>query len=505
MLTTVSRRRFFAATSVVTFALSAGVWCGAQPPAPVTANLSVLIVGGGPNKKYNQVAIESNVRYVDSLLPKEAPRRVLFAGGNGQSMDILYHDAKPDTKQSDAEAAFDYLFGSRGDDADKYRAVKLRAINGPAVKENIAQEIARLGKSGNSKNPALLYFTGHGSPAKSGDLDNNVYDLWNNDRINVRELAGEIAKLPPQKPVVLVMVQCFGGAFGNVLFENGDPKAGQVERPIAGFFATTRERVAAGCTPEVNEADYHDFTSSFFAALSGKTRLGQTVPPPDYDKNGKVGMDEAFAYALITEPSVDVPVCTSDVFLRRFVPIKDDAEVAALPYSKVLGMASPAQKAALDGISKDLNATGETRLQDALADLRARAGGAVHFRNQNSLGRGSRENEVLNDQREKLRSRFPGLRNRASDGQFAEARRKALARLQANPSETKTVLAAGDTIGEAMEAGYADELRGARWLRLIRVAKTVVLENKLRKSGNAALIARFDALKALESGNPLMP
>ncbi len=507
-------RPFVIAATSVTALLGAGgtlAFVHAQtapaPTAPKSLPLAAaLTVGGGPNKKYNQVAIESNVRYVDSLLPANAPRRVLFADGSATTPDVLYHDAPSSAKITDAEAAFETLFDNRVKGVeDKWRAPKLKAINGPSTKTSIASEMTRLAQTANATYPVLLYFTGHGSPAKSRDLDNNVYDLWGGDQLSVRDLAGEINKLPAKRPVVLVMVQCYGGAFGNVLFENGDPNAKQIDRPLVGFFATTKERVAAGCTPEVNEADYHDFTSSFFAALSGKTRLGQTVPTPtvDYDKNGTVTMDEAFAYALATEPSVDVPVCTSDVFLRRFMPVKDDSEVAGLPYSQVRALANPAQQAALDGLSKALSATGEARLKDALADVRDRADGISHIRNQSVLESGSASQQTLSDFRRKLRSRFPGLRAR-SDSAFGEARQKAIAQLQASANDTQAILAASDKIGDAYEAQYDDELKGARWLRLMRVAKTVVLESKLRKSGNAALIARLDALRKMEKTNPLL-
>ena len=133
----------------------------------------------------------------------------------------------------------------------------------------------------------------------------------------MRELAAHIATLPPEVPVTLVMVQCFAGAFGNLVFTGGDPKAAAVEREIAGFFAATREREAAGCTPEVNEAEYHDFTSYFFAALTGRDRVGRAVTGADYNQDGKVGMDEAYTYSLIHDVSIDVPVCTSDVYLRE--------------------------------------------------------------------------------------------------------------------------------------------------------------------------------------------
>ena len=62
------------------------------------------------------------------------------------------------------------------------------------------------------------------------------------------------------------MVQCYSGAFGNLLFQGGDPAAEAVDHDIAGFFATVKEKMAAGCTPAVDERDYKDFSSYFFAA-----------------------------------------------------------------------------------------------------------------------------------------------------------------------------------------------------------------------------------------------
>src|SRR5207247_1653971 len=171
----------------------------------------------------------------------------------------------------------------------------------------------------------------------------NFYDLWG-EELSVRDLAQQIATLPAEVPVTLVMVQCFSGAFGNLVFTNGDPQAAPVQRPIAGFFAAPQDRMAAGCTPEVNEVEYHDFTSYFFAALTGRDRLGRKVSGADYNHDGRVGMDEAFAYSLIHDISIDVPVCTSDVFLQKFVPA-DDAELFRTGYSQVRIWATPAQVA----------------------------------------------------------------------------------------------------------------------------------------------------------------
>jgi hypothetical protein len=127
--------------------------------------------------------------------------------------------------------------------------------------------------------------------------------------------------------------------------------------------------MAAGCTPEVNEDDYHDFTSYFFAALSGEDRKGRPVRGADYNHDGVVGMDEAYAYTLIHDESIDTPVCTSDVFLRRFVKTPE-APIFETPYSQMLGWARPSQAAALEGLSAYLKLSGEDRLHGIYARFR---------------------------------------------------------------------------------------------------------------------------------------
>src|SRR5689334_4677019 len=57
-------------------AIAAGV--AAPSPAPLRA----VVVGGGPEPDMNQIAIERNVRWFESLLPSEVERRVLFADGS---------------------------------------------------------------------------------------------------------------------------------------------------------------------------------------------------------------------------------------------------------------------------------------------------------------------------------------------------------------------------------------------------------------------------------------
>jgi hypothetical protein len=292
----------------------------------------------------NQVAIEGNVRYFHALLPASVERRVLFADGTRRTPSVQYLD------------------GNR----IRYRTPRLPRIDGPT--NLLGLDASWRGfVTARPRDPLLLYSTGHGSPNRRGDLDNNVLDLWGGGALSVRELAARVKELPDETPVVLVMAQCFSGAFANLLFEGGDPGGAPVRRDFVGFFAATKERPASGCTPEINEADYTDFSSFFFAALSGVDRLGRRVNGADFDRDRTVGMNEAFAYALIHQATSDVPVSTSDVFLRRFVTTPD-REIMVTPYASILSWASPAERAALEALSDELGLRGEDRL-DVAYDL----------------------------------------------------------------------------------------------------------------------------------------
>jgi hypothetical protein len=133
---------------------------------------------------------------------------------------------------------------------------------------------------------------------------------------------------------------------------------------ICGFFAAAAPRMAAGCTPSINEAGYQDFTGYFFGALTGVDRLGHKITGADYKHDGKVTMSEAYAYALIHDDSIDTPNCTSDTFLRRFVNVPLESSFDE-PWSKVRAWATPAQDAALVELSKAVDLSGEDRPRQA--------------------------------------------------------------------------------------------------------------------------------------------
>jgi hypothetical protein len=324
-----------------------------QAPAPAVQPddsrlpLRTLIVGGGPTRASNQVAIESNVRYVGRLLPDRSSYRVLFADGERESVNVQFR-------------------APNGTLA--YRAPDLPRLDGSADLPGVRAALTAVATEARTlpQSPVLLYFTGHGSPDRRSGHANNWFSLWGGGRFTVAELARSLEAFPPSTPITLVMVQCFSGAFGNVLFEKGDPKGALIEQRVAGFFAAVPDRLSAGCTPAINEAEYKDFTGYFFAALTGQDRMGRPVTGADYNQDRRVGLNEAFAWTLVHDDSIDTPVCTSDMFLRRFVTMADE-EIFALSFRTLRSWASPAQQAALDGLSSALGISSDDRLRIAFS------------------------------------------------------------------------------------------------------------------------------------------
>ena len=472
---------------------------GAQP-------IRALIVGGGPDLENNQVAIESNVRYVSKLLSKDTQLTTLFADGDPNHETVLFDESS--SKTSAGEQLLSMVLndtGSEQDSGSHYRKPNLGCkLNGPSKKREIQKSFSELASDlQTSPKPLLLYFTGHGSPNNSS-LDNNFYDLWGkNETLTVGELSKEIARLPEETPVTLVMVQCFSGAFGNLILQNGDPQGAPVKRDIAGFFATVKERVAAGCTSAINEEEYRDFTSYFFAALTGKDRVGRRVKGADYNRDGRVGMDEAYAYTLIHDDSIDVPVCTSDVFLRRFVVANDRELFEGSRYKEVLSWATPAQKAALEGLSARLNKTSDDRLYSSYVQMQQGFRGSSRRKGDPNLGK--KYQDARNEARRNLFGRWPELR-RPGGNEFIRARAEAVAQLnrESDSDVWKNLLSLGDEFEKSAAEGEKAEIADSQNLRFVRLGKSVILSHKLMTGDSSELRDRYAKLIEAE-GRTILP
>ncbi len=120
--------------------------------------------------------------------------------------------------------------------------VTLRPARKDALRAWFAQQGVRLRRG----DTLLFYVTDHGHK-NAQDLTNNTIVLWG-EELTVTELRELFALVDPRVRVVMLMSQCYAGAFANAIFRDGDnqPPPGDV----CGYFASTADRPAYGCYPE---------------------------------------------------------------------------------------------------------------------------------------------------------------------------------------------------------------------------------------------------------------
>ena len=280
----------------------------------------ILVLGGGYSPSGNQVSLESNVKYFRKIRSKlgldEAPMHTYFADGKEKGRDLQFYD--PDFAVPQVNLILAELFGKTKGISNQYRSNKLLP-DGTASIPNLDKWLSQRKKSDLiQKN--IIYFTGHGGKGDSKNPHNTTAYLWSNSRLKVNELVKKLDELPLKQSTILVMVQCYSGGFANILFQDGDPKKGVSKHARAGFFSTVQNRVAAGCTPDIREENYQEYSTSFWEALSGQTRTGSTIIKPDYNADGKTSLIEAHSYVSIHSNTIDIPIKTSDILLRKYLP-----------------------------------------------------------------------------------------------------------------------------------------------------------------------------------------
>ncbi|MEM6255182.1 MAG: Caspase domain-containing protein [Cyanobacteria bacterium P01_D01_bin.156] len=260
--------------------------------------MEFLVLAGGGAPSYNEIALEKNVRYFQRTLGALGidftGTRQYFANGNSGESTVRYLN----------------FLGQ-----EQFKPPEIDNLDGPATVDNAQTWFENLANK-SSPCPAFFYFTGHGAYNRENP-DNNAMILWEEKLVSVQQLTSWLDQLPPEQPFVTMMAQCFSGSFANLIYEQGNPENPVALQTRCGFFATVKERPSVGCTPAVNEADYRDYSSSFFAGLSGVDRIGQPVASADYNNDGVVAYSEAHAFAKVDEETTDWPVSTLEVWLQE--------------------------------------------------------------------------------------------------------------------------------------------------------------------------------------------
>jgi hypothetical protein len=470
-----------------------------------------LTIGGGGGPYNNQASLERNVVFFRRVLADcglaSAPHTVYFACGLEKIRDLQFWDPKIQPPRANLLLA--RLFGS--DDAlyQSYRAHDLPDLSGPANRASINKWFANEGQRLADGDRLFVYFTGHGGGGKPPR--NTTMDLWYDGGMTVKEFTALLDKLNPKVQVVLIMVQCHSGGFGDVIFKNADAGPVMAEATRCGFFATWHSRLAAGCTPDTAEDNYKDYTTYFYAALTGRTRTGQTLERPDYDGDGRTSMAEAHAYVLLTSDTIDIPMCTSDVLLRQFSKAQagggaaqKNLVTASTKFDELLKKATPERRAVLEGLSKALDLKGDDRAADArkLADTINKQRGALDAPGGGGrAGRSKEKSDLRNQIRAKVLARWPEMNNA-----FHPLTQNALVNESA---EIVKLIESQPGYKRWNELNEKDDSRGdksfdleRKWVktqRFLYVAETVALEANLPLFASKAVVAKFEAIRAAEN------
>jgi hypothetical protein len=288
-----------------------------------------LVVGGGSNPYSTEIALEKNVLYF---------QRTLETLGYSRSRATSFF-----ANGDDGQATVRYL-----DETGNYqlKAPEIPDLAGASTLDNLSAWFSQYSSQDGDRS-FFFYFTGHGLP--------QTFLLWGQDELSVGQFVDFLDRLPQETTIVTMMAQCYSGSFADAIYEGGDRARPVALQTRCGFFATVGTRPSVGCTPEVNEADYQDYSSSFFAGLSGIDRTGNPVASADYNGDGRVSYAEAHAFAKVDEETMDWPVSTSEVWLQERASQADKDGFLNQAIASFLPKARPEQRYVVRELSAKFN------------------------------------------------------------------------------------------------------------------------------------------------------
>ncbi|MCC7476649.1 MAG: hypothetical protein IT425_14770 [Pirellulales bacterium] len=480
-----------------------------------------LTIGGGYDATGNQLSLERNVVFQQTVLSSRRPDKpsydLWFADGNDPHPDLQCRNPKYEESYPLAQRMLAELLGD-SDSADlKYRNHELEQVRGAAELKQVQKRFEELARELKAGDRVIVYAAGHGGKAQQGSRRrggggaanpyNTTLYFWNNEPLTARDFAGWLDRFPPEVEVVLVMVQCYAGGFAHTIFQQADSSKGLADHGRCGFFAQLHDRPAAGCTPDANEGDYEEYTSYFWGALGGASRSGDSVGGADFDGSGEVSFAEAHTYAVIQSDSIDVPVRTSESLLRRYsnVAKTNDAEGKLLKLegklSELAAHARPEQRAILEQLAKRLNLGADS----TVADVELRIGEikgklvAAHAKVETAarMKRGA-----LKAVQAKLYHFWPELRAEWSPlgFEFATTRADEFVSAVKELPEYATLQYTEKREAELSKAAMQLEREKACGERLQRVCETAVLAGNLRQVAEEEIVRRYEQLLRLEDG-----
>ena len=279
---------------------------------------ALFIVGGGPLPEESQVSIERNVIWIDALTETPAfdDRRLLFTAGAKKVKDVV--EQRRDDRDLSTYLPLSRIFGEQHDALSLFRPNRLRKIDAPSTAASVDRQLSATLASLRRGDSLWFIYNGHGG-MESSDPSENTLRLWNDSTLDVRRFATILRARPAGVTVRSVMPQCFSGGFARSIAMNpARPSPDGIDTMQCGFYSVPHNQESEGCTISVDSGEYRDYSSYFFAALSGRTREGIAVELDAPD--GLPTLLDAHRWAYVNAASTDIPFSSSEYFLELWQP-----------------------------------------------------------------------------------------------------------------------------------------------------------------------------------------
>ena len=291
----------------------------ASLPVTALAREHIWIIGGGPTPDDSQAQIEFNVKWVIAslrgLLP-DAVVNVFFANGTGPEKATL--EWRPADEGTPLQPLA-RVFGDQAANGNAYREHRVPGVAGSTRADSLVPELERQFDSLREGDRALIVYNGHGS--WHADRAENGLRLWGESHLSVREFERLLSHINAAVPVRFILTQCYSGAFERAVHPGAADVKTLAPGRRCGFFPVSANGESEGCSASLKIGDYRDYTTYFFSALTGRTRLGEPIAGnPDLDGDGRVTPFEAHLYAIVEGYSADLPRSTSEAYLERWQP-----------------------------------------------------------------------------------------------------------------------------------------------------------------------------------------
>lgn len=449
-------------------------------PLEVPAHIRTIIAGGGPTPDLDQVSLEEDVALAQRVLGPD-DTVVLFAGGPGTR---AVQERDPDPQGDPVVFGLGNLFSPRGGRDAHYRATRL-ALHGGATLDEIFAALDLALPDGDA--PLLFYFSGHGSGGETPA--HSFAQTWGGAAFDAKALAEELDDTGTSRRVRLVITSCYSGGLAEIAFRGGDVSLGVTDQDRCGFFSTSWDRESGGCDSDPDRGVHEGFGVHFLSALAGEGRDGSDQRAAiDLDHDGTITLMEAMAHVRIASRAIDVPLTTSERYLRAVAPTDGPGtDVVLVEEQAVIDqLLASLQLGSVEAASASLTAleAREEENEDALSEAYAEA----QDRSADVAGALLSRWPVLDDP---YHPDYPAM---------LEANHDALT----DYFDSDDVLAWADAEDEAsalQTANDALEVQIAVHLRILQAAETIALARRLAAAGGAPWAA-FERMRACEASAP---